>query len=42
MIWWPLHYALYGVLPDILVHAQIGKAGSFQMKLQRLLGLLGV
>jgi hypothetical protein len=32
--------ALSGGAPDSLVHPQTGKAGSFQMKLQRLLSPL--
>jgi hypothetical protein len=34
--------SLSGAPPDSLVHPQPGKAGSFQMKLQRLLGPLGL
>jgi hypothetical protein len=34
--------ALSGAPPDSNVHPQPGKVGSFQMKLQRLLGPLGL
>jgi hypothetical protein len=36
------YYSLSGAPPDSPVHPQPGKAGSFQMKLQRLLGPLGL
>jgi hypothetical protein len=41
-IFWPLNRAVSRAPPDSPVHPQIGKAGSFQMKLQRLLGPLGL
>jgi hypothetical protein len=41
-IFWPLYCALSGAPPDSLGHPQTGKTGSFQMKLQWLLGLLGL
>jgi hypothetical protein len=37
-----VYCSLSGAPPDSSVHPQPGKAGSFQMKLQRLLGPLGL
>jgi hypothetical protein len=41
-IFWQLHCVVSGAPPDSTVHLQTGKAGSFQMKLQQLLGPLGL
>jgi hypothetical protein len=41
-IFWQLHCAVSGAPPDNMVHLQTRKAGSFQMKLQWLLGPLGL